>query len=205
MKTEFLVLTTPTEHHDYFLNKINLNKKDTKVIFELKKIKFPYKIKNKFYFKNDEIEKKFFKNKNFKSKFKIYTVNDLNNKKTINLIKSFNPKNIIVFGTSILKKNFLKSFETSKIVNLHGGNPEEYRGLDSLFWSIFHKDFKNLQTTLHYVKLRVDTGNIIKKLKIITNKKTNLYNLRILNVINCIKITNFYIKKILDKKKIITF
>ena len=89
----------------------------------------------------------------------------------------------------------MKSFETSKIVNLHGGNPEEYRGLDSLFWSIFHKDFKNLQTTLHYVKLRVDTGNIIKKLKIITNKKTNLYNLRILNVINCIKITNFYIKK----------
>ena len=99
----------------------------------------------------------------------------------------------------------MKSFETSKIVTLHGGNPEEYRGLDSLFWSIFHKDFKNLQTTLHYVKLRVDTGNIIKKLKIITNKKTNLYNLRILNVINCIKITNFYIKKILDKKKIITF
>ena len=72
MKTEFLVLTTPTEHHDYFLNKINLNKKDTKVIFELKKIKFPYKIKNKFYFKRDEIEKKFLKIKILNLNLKLY-------------------------------------------------------------------------------------------------------------------------------------
>ena len=35
-----------------------------------------------------KLKKNFLKNKNFKSKFKIYTVNDLNNKKTINLIKS---------------------------------------------------------------------------------------------------------------------
>ena len=61
MKTEFLVLTTPTEHHDYFLNKINLNKKDTKVIFELKKIKFPYKIKINFILKGMKLKKNFLK------------------------------------------------------------------------------------------------------------------------------------------------
>ena len=49
----------------------------------------------------------------------------------------------------------------NKIFNLHGGDPEKYRGLDSHYWSIYHNDFKSLITTLHKVRPILDTGEIV--------------------------------------------
>ena len=85
---------------------------------------------------------------------------------------------------------------------MHGGNPEYYRGLDSIFWTIYHKDFKNLYTTLHFVKKTLDTGNIIEKIKIPLDKKKTLINLQAVNTENCIKLANKYINKIYFNRRL---
>ena len=48
----------------------------------------------------------------------------------------------------------------NKIFNLHGGNPEEFRGLDSHYWSIYHNNF-NLYSCLHKLSYKLDDGDII--------------------------------------------
>ena len=87
-------------------------------------------------------------------------------------------------------------------MNLHGGDPENYRGLDSLLWAIFHKDFKRLHTTLHKVNVKVDTGDIFNSKRIKINKKSSITNIGISNTNNCIKLVNNFIFKIINKKKI---
>ena len=73
-----------------------------------------------------------------------------------------------------------------------------YRGLDSLLWSIYNKDFTNLCTCLHFVDEGLDTGNIVFKKKIIINNKTKLKELRSINTLNTI----YLYKKFIQLKKV---
>ena len=49
-------------------------------------------------------------------------------------------------------------------INLHGGDPEKYRGLDSHLWSIYHEDWASLVSTLHVVSKDLDAGDSIEKI-----------------------------------------
>ena len=171
-------------------------------MYETKKISFPYKTKHIYEKKRAIFEKNFFfNNTNYKlNNFK--KINNSNSKSSISYIKKYNPNIIICFGIGILKKNFLLSFKNIPIINLHGGNPEEYRGLDSILWSLYHKDFKNLFTTLHFIDNGIDTGKIISMTKIRINKKTQFEHIRAINTLNCCNLVLRYLKKIINKKKV---
>ena len=86
---------------------------------------------------------------------------------------------------------------------MHGGDPQKYRGLDSHLWCLYHKDFNSLVTTLHYIDVGIDTGDIIETLKIKKQQKKDFNELRISNVENCINLFLNYYKKFIQKKKII--
>jgi len=197
------ILTTKTFHHLYFISE--LKKKFNKIytILENKKIKYSFKTNHKFTIKRQKYEKKFFfNNENYNLKnYKIF--DDINNIKSIKYLKKINPDVIISFGVGLIKKKFLSKFKSKKIINLHGGNPEEYRGLDSILWSIYHKDFKNLQTTLHMVDTKFDTGKIISKKKIILSKSTKFEHIRTINTLNCIKLVIEYLNCLNKDKKIL--
>ena len=197
-----LILTTKTQHHQYFINKLREKITNLFVVYENKKIKYDFSTKHKELVKRDFFEKKYFKNHLYKKRVKSFVTTDINNKKSLNIIKKIKPEIIVDFGTTILKKNTLLAFKKIPVLNLHGGNPIKYRGLDSHFWSIYHKDFKNLVTTLHYINSGIDTGNIIQIKKINLNSKTNFYNLRIKNVENCIKLFKIFYDKYVKKQKI---
>lgn len=200
---KIVLLTTKTLHHLYFIGVIK--KKFSKIftILENKKIKYQFKTKHEFEIKRNKFEKKkFFKNKKYNLKnFKSFK--DINNKKTLNYIKKINPDVIISFGVGLIKKNFLNTFKNKKIINLHGGNPEEYRGLDSILWSMYHKDFKNLYTTLHFVDPKFDSGKIIFKKKIKFLKSTKFEEIRSINTINCNKLVIQYLNYLKRGKKIL--
>ena len=197
-----ILLTTKTYHHLYFYREISKNFKNIKVIIEKKKINFGFKIKHKLYDKRDKYEKKFFfQNKNYLFK-QVKSFQNVNSNKCSKYINNENPDIIICFGIGILKKKFLKFFKSKIIVNLHGGNPTEYRGLDSFFWSIYHNDFANLISTLHYVDNRIDTGKIIDSKKIFISKKTKLEHLRAINTLICVDLVKKFLKKLKRKKKI---
>ena len=186
-----LVITTNTIHHKIFLSNLNLTRINLNIIFETRQTKFKFATNHPYIIKRDQYEKKFLKNFYFEKEIREFK--NVNSGKCIDYINKLKPEVILLFGTGKVKKNFLKKFKNIHIVNLHGGNPEEYRGLDSLLWSIYHKDFKNLLTTLHYVDENLDTGKIIKQIKIKT-KGLNIFNLRYLNTMNCIILFNYFLK-----------
>ena len=111
----------------------------------------------------------------------------LNSKSAISKIKSSEPNIIIVTGTGKLSKSVIDICPNG-IINLHGGDPEKYRGLDSLLWSIYHEDFDSLKVTLHRVVEELDAGDIIQQSNILIKKNMHLYELRAENVINCVKL-----------------
>ena len=158
---KILILTTKTEHHDYFVNKLNIKEEDISIIYEQRKIKFTFKTSHQFYGKRDKIEENFFQNKKIKRNLKKKNFFNINSQMSINYIKKFNPRVIIAFGIGLIGKKFLKKFNNKVILNLHGGNQEHYRGLDSHLWCIYHNDYKNLITTLHKVNKKFDTGDIL--------------------------------------------
>ena len=183
-----LILTTKTEHHDYFIKSIHSALEKFWVIYEKKVIRFSFETNHRKIKKRHKFEQKYFKshvkNKNYKNIF----VTNINNSVTIKLIKSFKPNVIIVFGTSILRKKIITACKDIPLINLHGGDPEKYRGLDSHFWCLYHKDFNSLVTTLHYINEGIDTGNIIQKIKVNNKPKISFNNLRIKNVENCVNL-----------------
>tara|TARA_Y100001935_G_scaffold207685_1_gene176998 strand:+ start:3011 stop:3481 length:471 start_codon:yes stop_codon:yes gene_type:complete len=83
-------------------------------------------------------------------------VNDLN---VIEQIKKSESDTAIVFGTGLIKPPLIKLFD-NKIINIHRGIAEEYRGLDSDLWALYHEDYNNLGVTIHKVTQELDKGEI---------------------------------------------
>ena len=100
---KILILTTDTPHHTYFVSKLTSKYKNTFIIGEKKRIKFPFKTIHPFEKKRDKYEiKSWFKNKNYQLK-KIKNVSFI---RDINLLTSTKLKKlkfnvIFVFGTGI--------------------------------------------------------------------------------------------------------
>jgi len=198
-----LILTTKSNHHLYFLHQLSL---DTRLnilsIFEKKTNQFNFKTKHllddlRKSYENSILLKKKFKYSLLKQKKEVW---DINSKSSINLIKKFNPKIIISYGIGKIKDKFLKNFQ-KKTFNLHGGDPEYYRGLDSFLWAIYHKDFNKFYVTLHKVNNTFDSGAIVYKKKLTFNKKTNIFNLRLLSTDICLFLSKKIIKHFYFKKK----
>jgi len=198
----FALLTTKTTHHIYYENQIYKNFKNIITIFETKVIKPSFQTNVNFEKKRDKHEKKvFFKNKKPKFKSKNFKFDNINNLKVVDILKKNKVKYLIVFGTKKIKSSILKLYK-GKIFNLHGGNPEEYRGLDSHYWSIYHNDFNNLVSCIHILNKKLDDGKIIFKSRLKIPKKTRIYQLREINTKNCIKISCKLLKKIIQSGKL---
>ena len=192
-----LILTTETEHHKFFLNNLRVKDEELNVVYE-KKSSSIFKSRKKLLKKKDQIEKILFSNHKYKRNFNANYFISINSISCVKFINKLNPNLIILFGTGILKKKFINKIKCKLLFNLHGGNPQFYRGLDTLFWTIYHNDFSNLFSTLHKVSVRVDTGDILKMKKIKITKKLNFFNIGYYNTKNCISLVNTLIEK---KKK----
>ena len=107
------------------------------------------------------------------------------------------PDIIIVFGTSRLRKGVIDVLPNA-IYNLHGGDPQHYRGLDSHLWAIYHRDFDGLETTLHQLNGELDDGAIVAKRSLQITKGMKLHELRSANTEACVELVtdalHFYSK-----------
>ena len=84
---------------------------------------------------------------------------------------------IIVFGTGKLSPEII-SICPQGCVNLHGGNPEEYRGLDASLWTIYHGDFQALMTTVQVLAAKLDCGDIVSQRAVPIAHGMRLHELR---------------------------
>jgi hypothetical protein len=94
---------------------------------------------------------------------------------------------IVSFGTGLIDPDFIAT-APAPLVNLHGGDPEEYRGLDTHMWAIYHGDFAGLVTTLHAVDTGLDTGAIVGQ-EPIARPPGALHELRAANTRTCLDLT----------------
>jgi methionyl-tRNA formyltransferase len=199
------IFTTKTLHHAFFVKELKKTRHNIDVLIEKKSVFKKFKTKHPIDKKTDSFEKKNFFNKKdnaFLSNF--YNLNEFksfNSEKFVNFIKKKKYDLVIVFGTGVLKKKLISLFKNC-IFNLHGGNPEMFRGLDSIFWTIFHNQYNHIETTLHKLEKKIDTGKLFMKKKIFLKKKMKFYEIRYYNTLNCIILSKLLIKKILKKKKI---
>jgi len=187
---KLVIFTTQTPHHTYFVNELNKVYKINTVVLETEGARAPFNTTAKFEKKivNYEINEWFAGNNvQISDIVKTYSTPDINSTTTIDKLKQLSPDLTIVFGARKLSRSLIEVCGYGRIINLHGGNPEKYRGLDSLYWSIYHNDFSELVTTLHQINTELDDGDIIRISKIPIIKEMELYELRRFNTELCVK------------------
>lgn len=172
-----ILLASQSNHRKFFINyciKIGIEIKY--IIFDSKLIKPKFDV-NYFYSKEEfsyETKKVLESLKNCNnSKLNILQVDDINSEFCQSMIlKKLDVNNdiIVSFGTRKLSKNFIQNMGT-KIINIHRGIMEKYRGLDSNLWARYHKDFENIGVTLHYVNEFLDLGDVLVQKKISLKNK----------------------------------
>lgn len=112
---------------------------------------------------------------------------NINDKKVAEALSCLNPDLVFVFGTSRIKAPLIELCR-GRLFNLHGGDPRQYRGVDSHLWAIYHRDFRALATTLHEVALRLDTGAIVFQQAVDVTQGLRLFELRAANTRVCIEL-----------------
>tara|TARA_Y100001935_G_C17306388_1_gene512553 strand:+ start:366 stop:1025 length:660 start_codon:yes stop_codon:yes gene_type:complete len=192
---KIILLASESLHREIFIRyciKIGI---EFKAVFYDSKIIKPKFDTNHFYLNDENKFESNYVNKLKPTNIKTYNLSDLNlseNRKKI--LEIYDDKNdiIISFGTRKLSKEFINDFD-HKIVNLHRGIMEEYRGLDSNLWARYHKDYNNIGITLHYVNEFLDLGNIILQ-EFLDLKDVPLYKWRTTETIASAEIIKKYIQ-----------
>ena len=116
----------------------------------------------------DLFEKKFFK-KYLKKRINKKMINFhgkdyLSSDIFLNQIIKLKPDLILVYGTSIIKGNFIKIFD-KKIINIHLGLSPYYRGSGTNFFPFVNNEPEFCGVTFMFLDAGVDTGNIIHQIR----------------------------------------
>lgn len=111
----------------------------------------------------------------------------MNAPNALQAMREYRADAVFVFGTGVLRQECIALFP-DRIFNLHGGDPEEYRGLDTHLWAIYHKEFQGLVSTLHRLDAGLDTGDIVVQGALPLEPDMPLYALRAVNTEVCVKL-----------------
>lgn len=186
------ILTTETIHHSYFVKKLGEIYKNIRVFIDTQSSHPPFAIEHIYESARDQHELYEWFNGNIEQAdlTKIsdcITVEDINSSNSISELTQFNADIHIIFGTKKISSVICEKF-AKKIVNLHGGDPQKYRGLDSHLWSLYHKDRRGLVTTLHEVNPVLDDGNIVSQKRLNFTNITDLSQIRKENTELCVSL-----------------
>lgn len=186
-----VLLTTDTTHHAYFAWKLNERFSLQAIVLERWRPSAPFETSHPFEQRRDEYEREVLLAGGPRSCADLESVHlcqRVNDAATVVTLAALRPDVLLVFGTGILEP---PAFRAPRLacLNLHGGNPEEYRGLDTHLWTIYHRDFANLVTTLHCVDKGLDTGDIVSQSPLPVQAGTELHQLRAINTRACLDLS----------------
>jgi len=184
---KFIFLGNDTIHRRYFLSRL-LEKgvKFEKIFFETNSVKPKFNIHSIF-----DSEEKNFEQHNFTNllDFEINNlttyVDSINSNEVLNFIKTSNIDIAIVFGAGKVSNEILNSLNLFGL-NVHRGIAEEYRGLDSNLWALYHGDIENMGVTIHKINSQLDTGEILFQKKIVYPKTVEIFSLRYFETIESV-------------------
>jgi methionyl-tRNA formyltransferase len=184
------ILTTQTPHHAYFVKEIAHRYPDVHVIDETRTLHAPFESSHTFEADRDEYERSqwFGGRKARLADFAPVTaIDSLNSAEGLKVLVGIHSDIAIVFGTGKLSPEVIDR-GPGCLLNLHGGDPEEYRGLDTHLWAIYHGDFAGLITTLHRVNPVLDDGDICLQESLVLRNGMQLSELRLVNTNACVRL-----------------
>lgn len=191
MTPRTVILTTDTTHHLYFVWKLSQSFQLSGIFLETKSLKPAFETSHSFEKRRDDYEKEVLLAgcpNTYNDFAETYQFESINAKDSMQALIKIKPDALIVFGTGKLSKDVI-ALPNIACLNLHGGNPEHYRGLDSHLWAIYHNDFDNLVTTLHFVDAQLDTGDIVAQSNLPISKGDGLHQLRSINTQVCVELS----------------
>ena len=193
-KQKLLVIAGNQLRHQYFTNQLNRHFPLSAVFtehFKHPQISFKESAEKKiwdgFFIGRQKEEENFLSCSNSHNtknvpKYLSIKTGQLNHDDTLKTIQSFKPTQIIVFGTSLLGSKYLKIYP-KRIVNLHVGLAQYYRGSSCYFWPIHNLKPDLLGATIHYVEKGIDNGAIINQDTIILEPNDSEYTLMVKTII----------------------
>jgi methionyl-tRNA formyltransferase len=184
------VLTTETSHHCFFVRELARFRAPTLVVAERNGTAPPFETRHPFEEQRDEYERRTWfggREPHLDDFADTLEVGSANEPAAVERLAAVRPDAVVVFGTGRLKQHVIDVCPGG-MVNLHGGDPQRYRGLDTHLWAIYHGDFGGLVTTLHRVNARLDDGAIVARAPVPVPRDMPLFELRGRNTEVCVKL-----------------
>lgn len=185
-----VLLTTETTHHTYFAWKLHERFPLAAIVLETRVPSVPFETFHPFERRRDEYEREVLLGgfsgtiADLAPALRVESVNDA---EAPAALQALAPDIILLFGTGRVGRAITEVASVA-CLNLHGGNTEEYRGLDTHLWTIYHRDFGNLVTTLHHVDLGLDAGPIAFQSPLPIRRGLELHELRAVNTEVCVEL-----------------
>ena len=161
----------------------------------IKILHFDKNFKIKFVVLRNKIDFNIF---NFCKKKKINNFNfkNINNKKSIEILKKFKTDIFVSMSyNQIFKSNFLNKFKI-KIINCHAGALPYYRGRSPINWAIINGE-KKIGITTHLINSQIDKGDILDQQFIKMQKSDNYKTI----LEKCYTICSLQLYRVLKKIK----
>lgn len=187
------ILTTETQHHAHFVREMGRNWDVGRVFVETDGVRAPFDTAHPFEAEREEREAAHWfggQRGRIADFADTQCFASMNAPAAVQAVVDYAPDVTLVFGTGRLHQAVISA--AGLILNLHGGDPEDYRGLDSHLWAIYHGDFTGLVTTLHRLSLGLDEGDIVlqEHLRPTAGAGQSLADLRRVNTDACIRLCN---------------
>jgi folate-dependent phosphoribosylglycinamide formyltransferase PurN len=182
------ILTTETHHHAHFVRAVVSRFPVARVFCETTVLKAQFETAHPFEATRDEDEcRAWFGGAaaglaDFAAVERVCSLNDPG---AVASLRALAPEVVLVFGTGRLAPAVL-AVQPRLMLNFHGGDPEEYRGLDTHLWAIYHRDFAGLVTTLHRMTPEIDDGDIVLQARVSLHRGMALHELRRANTETCV-------------------
>jgi methionyl-tRNA formyltransferase len=188
---KLVLLTTDTTHHLFYAWMLSGRFPIAATFLETRQLKPRFETAHPFELERDAYEREVLLagcRSSFRDLGSTHVVESMNDHTSLRDLLACEPDVVIVFGTGRLKGG-LATIARTACLNLHGGNPEQYRGLDTHLWAIYHDDFANLVTTLHHLDEDLDTGDIVMQSQLPIASSTRLHELRSVNTRVCVELS----------------
>ena len=185
------LLTTDTPHHTYYAWRLAAHFPLSAVVIETSHLAAPFETAHPFERARDEYERAVLL-KGFDGVLgdiaPTIQVAAAATPEGQHVIRELAPDILLIFGAGKCPGAVINSAAIA-CLNLHGGNPEWYRGLDTHLWAIYHGEFDQLVTTLHHTAPALDVGAIVLQDQIPLKQGSRLIELRSLNTQVCVDLS----------------
>lgn len=179
------ILSTPTKHHTYFINKLAGRFDVASLVYERRRLTKDYPTGPFYTEEEDAFEDRF-----FDTAFggtastvgpaiveRMIEVHSVNQAGIASYLEVVAPDVLVVFGTGRIAPEIFGKARWGAI-NVHRGIAQLYRGLDSDLWAVHENRFDQIGVTIHGVDAGLDTGEIHAQRRYQVGPEDEIFHLR---------------------------